>query len=76
MPYDDRAELPENIQNVLPRHAQDVYKEAFNNAYDEYRKPADRRGDESRDEVAHKVAWAAVKKAGYSKGDDDRWHKD
>ncbi|AVM00142.1 cation transport regulator [Gordonia iterans] len=76
MPYDDRAELPENVQNVLPGHAQDVYKEAFNSAYDEYRKPADRRGGESRDEVAHKVAWAAVKKAGYSKGDDDRWHKD
>ncbi len=33
----------------------------------------DRRGDDSREEVAHKVAWAAVKKE-YEKGDDDKWH--
>ena len=33
----------------------------------------DRRGDESREEVAHKVAWAAVKKK-YSKGGDGDWH--
>ncbi|MCS1339064.1 ChaB family protein, partial [Escherichia coli] len=34
----------------------------------------DRRDDASREETAHKVAWAAVKHE-YAKGDDDKWHK-
>jgi cation transport regulator len=43
-------------------HAQDIYREAFDSAWDEYQDPAKRRGYESLEEVAHKVAWAAVKK--------------
>lgn len=73
MPYSNINELPDSVQNVLPKHAQDIYKEAFNSAYDEYESPRDRRGDEDREEVAHKVAWSAVKKK-YTKGDDDKWH--
>lgn len=74
MPYQTRSALPDSIKNVLPAHAQDVYKEAFNSAWDEYKEKKDRRGDESREEVAHKVAWSAVKHT-YEKGDDDKWHK-
>lgn len=74
MPYSSRSELPESVTNVLPVHAQDIYKEAFNSAYDQYKQPSDRRGDESREETAHKVAWAAVKKS-YQKGTDNKWHK-
>lgn len=74
MPYKSISELPDSVQNVLPKHAQDIYKEAFNSAYDGYKDPADRRGDADREETAHKVAWAAVKKS-YEKGDDDAWHK-
>ena len=73
MPYSNINELPDSVQNVLPKHAQDIYKEAFNSAYDEYESPRDRRGDEDREEVAHKVAWSAVKKK-YTKGDDNKWH--
>lgn len=73
MPYSNTNELPESVQNVLPKHAQDIYKEAFNSAYDEYSSPSKRRGDEDREETAHKVAWAAVKKS-YEKGADDKWH--
>lgn len=74
MPYKSISELPESVRNVLPKHAQEIYKEAFNSAYDQYDTPEERRGNESREEVAHKVAWSAVKKAGYEKGDDN-WHK-
>ena len=74
MPYSSRSELPESVTNVLPVHAQDIYKEAFNSAYDQCKQPSDRRGDESREETAHKVAWAAVKKS-YEKGADNKWHK-
>ena len=59
---------------MLPEHAQEIYRKAFNNAWDEYEDPDERRGQASRDETAHKVAWAAVKKV-YAKGDDGRWHR-
>lgn len=74
MPYSSRSSLPDNVKSVLPVHAQDIYKEAFNSAWDEYKEKKDRRGDETREEVAHKVAWSAVKHT-YEKGDDDKWHK-
>jgi len=73
MPYNQNSELPDTVTNVLPAHAQDIYREAFNSAWDEYKKPEDRRDDASREEVAHRVAWQAVKKT-YEKGDDDKWH--
>jgi len=73
MPYKTTNELPDSVQHVLPKHAQDIYKEAFNSAWDEYKKPDDRRGNDSREEVAHKVAWSAVKNS-YQKGQDDKWH--
>lgn len=74
MPYKSTTELPESVQNVLPEHAQDIYKEAFNSAYEEYKDPEDRRGDADHEETAHKVAWAAVKQS-YEKGDDGTWRK-
>ncbi len=75
MPYDKRSELPDQVKDRLPAHAQDVYKEAYNSAYDQYKDPDDREKGGSREEAAHRVAWSAVKKAGYEKGDDDDWHK-
>lgn len=72
MPYKSTSELPDSVRDALPSHAQDIYKEAFNSAYEQYKKPEDRRGDSGRDEVAHKVAWAAVKKK-YQKGADEKW---
>ncbi|KOC91957.1 putative cation transport regulator ChaB [Winslowiella iniecta] len=74
MPYKTKRSLPDNVKNVLPSHAQEIYKEAFNSAWEQYQDKQERRGDESREEVAHKVAWAAVKHQ-YQKGEDDKWHK-
>lgn len=74
MPYTTRSDLPDNVKNVLPDHAQDIYKEAFNSAYEQYKDSESRRDDSDREEVAHRVAWSAVKKAGYEKGGDDKWH--
>lgn len=73
MPYSKREDLPENVTNVLPAHAQDIYKEAFNSAWDEYKDPSDRTKGGSREETAHRVAWVAVKQK-YTKGSDDKWH--
>lgn len=73
MPYTALRELPKNVQGVLPKHAQDIYKEAFNNAFEEYKDPEKRRGGADREEAAHRVAWSAVKQK-YEKGSDDKWH--
>ena len=73
MPYPSLDDLPETVQENLPRHAQEIYKEAFNSAWDEDRDADKRRGDASREETAHKVAWSAVKEK-YEKGEDDDWH--
>lgn len=70
MPYRTTQELPERVKNNLPKHAQDIYKEAYNNAYEQYADPKKRRGRESREETAHKVAWAAVKKEYHKEGDE------
>ena len=73
MPYKSNGDLPESVKNVLPAHAQDIYREAFNSAYDEYKDPSKRRGDSDREEAAHRVAWNTVKSK-YEKGADDKWH--
>ncbi len=73
MPYSSINELPEPVKGVLPAHAQDIYKEAFNSAYESYKDTEDRRGNDDREDVARKVAWAAVKKK-YQKGTDKKWH--
>ena len=72
MPYDTLAELPENVRDNLPSHAQEIYKEAYNSAWEQYADPDERRDDASREEVAHRVAWAAVKKK-YEKNNQGRW---
>ena len=61
MPYKDLKELPAGVRENLPKHAQEIYLEAFNNAWKQYANPEERRGDASREETAHRVAWAAVK---------------
>jgi len=68
MPYKTNADLPESLKNVLPEHAQEIYLEAYNSAWDHYDEPEERQGDSSREETARRVAWAAVKRI-YQKDD-------
>lgn len=58
-PYRKTSELPDSVKDNVPAHAQEIYMEAYNSAWDQ--DPEDRRGDASREETAHRVAWAAVK---------------
>jgi cation transport regulator len=74
----EETELSESTEkriDSLPEHAQHIFKKAHASAVKEYQDPGKRRGDkkESAEEVAHKVAWAAVKKE-YKK-EDDKWVK-
>ena len=56
MPYARNADLPPSVRDHLPPHAQDIYREAFNHAWQQYA------GDPRGEEVPHRVAWAAVKR--------------
>lgn len=73
MPYDSTTQLPDSITDNLPKHAQEIYMAAFNNAWEEYREEKDRRSSDDRETVAHKVAWSAVKQQ-YEKR-DGKWRK-
>lgn len=70
MPYDKLSELPDRVKDNLPKHAQEIYKSAFNNALKQYQDPGERRGNDDQETVAHKVAWSAVKDA-YEKRDGE-----
>ncbi len=72
MAYQNLTDLPDQVQNSLPEHAQEIYLEAFNSAWQQYDQPEERRGDNTREETAHAVAWAAVKKV-YEKNGEGRW---
>lgn len=56
MPYETNADLPPGVRHVLPEHAQDIYRAAFNNAWRSRRAGRDEAG-------AHRIAWAAVKRS-------------
>jgi cation transport regulator len=56
------TQLPDGVKNNLPKHAQEIYKEAFNSAEDQY-------GEESR---AHATAWSAVENK-YEKNEKGNW---
>ena len=66
MPYDSIRDLPDSVRDNLPKHAQEIYKSAFNNAWEEYDQ------DEQR---AHSVAWSAVKKSYKKDEESGRWVK-
>ena len=67
MPYASNADLPPSIRHNLPPHAQDIFRSAFNAAWDSYGESEPAR----REEIAHRVAWAAVKRRYAKVG--DRW---
>lgn len=61
MPYKNIKDLPASVQHNLPKDAQKIYLEAFNNAWKHYKT----------EETVYKIAWSAVKKK-YRK-DGDKW---
>jgi cation transport regulator len=71
VPYERNADLPAAVRKRLPSEAQTIYRKAFNSAWNQYRERKMRRGDASREETAHRVAWAAVKASFAKRG--DRW---
>jgi cation transport regulator len=56
MPYAAIDDLPYSVRAHLPRHAQEIFRAAFNSAWEGYAS----RGETAREEIAFRVAWAAV----------------
>ena len=75
MLYDNVDDLPERVKDNLPKHAQEIFKEAFNNAWDEYKDLKIVKDNASREETSFKVAWAAIKQT-YHKDKSGAWKKD
>jgi cation transport regulator len=65
MPYSSNADLPPAVRDHLPSHAQDIFRAAFNNAYEAHKQ------DPRREEAARRIAWAAVKRSYVKRG--ERW---
>ena len=64
MPYRINSDLPPALRTHLPDHAQDIYREAFNHAWN------DHAGEGRQEEAAHRIAWAAVKRSYVKVGDE------
>lgn len=67
MPYATNKDLPEAVQQALPAAAQGIFRNAFNSAA----------ADGADEEKSMKIAWGAVKNAGYKKpaGGNGKWVK-
>lgn len=65
MPYRSNADPPASVRLHLPEHAQDIYRAAFNHAF------AAHAEDPRQEEIAHRIAWVAVKRSYVKIG--DRW---
>ncbi len=64
MPYKVNNDLPDNVKNHLPEHAQTIFRKAFNSALHQYHNEVS----------AFKVAWSAVEKT-YKKDATGKWVK-
>jgi cation transport regulator len=62
MPYRTIQDLPINLREILPVHAQEIFVKSFNNAWQEYQDVAKRPEEISQEEIAFRIAWNAVKR--------------
>lgn len=63
MPYKNIKQIDPRVRKILPKAAQRIYMKAYNASM---RKPVASR---------HRIAWTAVKNAGYRKGKSGKWRK-
>jgi cation transport regulator len=59
MPYRDNSDLPATVRDHLPAEAQDIFRAAFNSAY---------QTQSNDDDAAFRIAWAAVERSYVKEG--------
>ena len=75
MPYKSLDDLPAAVKDHLPKHAQEIFLETYNSAWEQYGKPSRRRRNSSLEEIAFRVAWAAVGHRYEKDEETGRWHE-
>jgi cation transport regulator len=72
MTYESKEELPDTIRDVLPEQAQELYVEAYNEAWEAY----DERwsSELGREGVANREAWASVKQEFVQNEETRQWY--
>lgn len=65
MPFQRIEDLPSSPRLRLPVHARDIFRAAFNNAWETYNASP----PHEREEICHRIAWSAVKKKYRKSGD-------
>lgn len=68
MPYSSNSDLPDRVKSNLPNHAQSIFRRAYNSAH--------MQNKDYSEERLMRIAWGAVKNAGYKKGEDGKWIKE
>jgi cation transport regulator len=67
MPYSNNDSLPDGVKNALPSAAQTIFRRAFNATQSSH--------SDYSEERLFRIAWGAVKNAGYKKS-GDKWIKE
>lgn len=62
MPYQTTQDLPASVRQVLPKHAQEIYLAAFNNAWNRFLE------SDEQETACHRIAWSAVKRTYEKRG--------
>jgi cation transport regulator len=73
MPYRTVQDLPSNLRELLPQHAQEIFLKAFNSAWEEYQERSNRPESISQEEMAFRVAWNAAKEKYTKNKQSGRW---
>jgi cation transport regulator len=71
MQYETVRQLPVTIRDTLPDQAKEIYRQAYNQAWEEYDQDAHRGLNQQG--LAHQQAWMAVKHEYVF--DLDQWHR-
>jgi cation transport regulator len=73
MRYEKKSDLPDTIRDVLPHEAQELYLEAYQKSYDNYKAPEG--GELSQESVAHRDGWTAVQQEYEQDKETGEWHR-
>ena len=65
MPYEKNENLPDSVKTILPEAAQSIWRAAFNSNFEKSKD----------DEASSRIAWTALKNAGWSKDENGNWKK-
>ncbi len=72
-PYESVDSLPSLLRKNLPLRAQEIYREAFNLAWEHYAESAARSGPAAIEEAVSRSAWAAVRRKYLQDPATKRW---